>query len=113
MSFYSITNERIAVKIGERIEQLRLERNMTQQEVADEVGISRVSYAKLESGEAKFINMIATLRVLGQLELVENFVPESSFSPMELLKMKGKQRQRATKRKMQAKSQTTDDSMDW
>lgn len=114
MNFESMTDKAVAAEIGERIEQLRLERNMTQQAVADAIGISRVSYGKLEAGEAKFVNVIAALRALGQLALVESFVPESTFSPMELLKMKGRQRQRAAGRRG-ASTQATEatDGLDW
>jgi len=96
MNFDAMTDEAIAAEIGQRIEQIRLERNLTQQQLADAVGLSRVSYGKLETGQAKFINIIAALRVLGQLDLVKDFVPEAAFSPIERLKMKGKQRKRAT-----------------
>lgn len=95
MNFYRMTDEAIAAEIGARIEQLRLEKNLTQQQVADAVGLSRVSYGKLVRGQGKFTNVIAVLRALDQLALVEQFVPETGFSPMELLKLKGKQRQRA------------------
>ncbi|WP_439134470.1 helix-turn-helix domain-containing protein [Pseudomaricurvus sp.] len=95
MSFQAMTDEAIAAEIGERIEQMRLEKNLTQQQVADAVGLSRVSYGKLARGHGKFINVIAVLRALDALELVEQFVPEVGFSPMELLKLKGKHRQRA------------------
>ena len=96
MNFDGMTDQAIAAEIGRRIDQLRLERNMTQQQVASAVGLSRVSYAKLVAGQAKFANVIAVLRVLDQLDLVDNFVPEAVFSPLEQLKMKGKRRQRAS-----------------
>jgi len=96
MKLKSMTDKSIAAEIGHRIEQLRLEQNLTQQQVADEIGLSRVSYRKLVSGAGKFENIIAVLRVLGYLDLVERFVPEAMFSPMAQLKLKGKQRQRAT-----------------
>ena len=91
-----MTDQAVAAEIGQRIDQLRLERNMTQQQIADAVGLSRVSYAKLVAGQAKFANVIAVLRALDQLALLESFVPEAVFSPLEQLKMKGKQRQRAS-----------------
>lgn len=96
MNFEAMTDEAVAAEIGRRIEQIRLERNLTQQQVADAVGISRVSYRKLEAGEAKFVNVVSVLRALDQMTLLQNFVPESVFSPLQQLKMKGKQRQRAT-----------------
>ncbi len=96
MKYSSMTDLAVAAEIGQRLEQLRLERNLTQQQVADAVGLSRVSYAKLVAGQGKFTNVIAVLRALDQLDLLENFVPETVFSPIEQLKMKGKQRKRAT-----------------
>lgn len=114
MKFKAMTDLAIAAEIGRRIEQLRLERNMTQQQLADAVGLSRVSYRKLAEGEGKFVNVIAVLRALDQLALVEHFVPESVFSPMEQLKMKGRRRQRATGSRGQSDNDTdTDSELDW
>ncbi len=91
-----MSNQAVAEELGRRIEQLRLERDLTQQTVADEVGLSRVSYRRLEAGEAKLVNVIAVLRVLGQLDLLEQAIPDVMFSPMEQLKLQGKKRQRAS-----------------
>jgi transcriptional regulator with XRE-family HTH domain len=95
----NMTNKAISLEIGERIEQMRLEQNLTQQQLADEIGLSRPSYRKLEAGSAKFENIIATLRVLGRLDLIENFIPETPFSPLEQLKLQGKKRQRASRKR--------------
>ncbi len=114
-----MTDQAIAAEIGRRIDQLRLERNMTQQELADAVGLSRVSYARLVSGQAKFSNVIAVLRALDQLHLLETFVPEEVFSPIEQLKMKGRQRQRATGSRGHSASSgakaeaNAEDGLDW
>lgn len=119
MNFSAMTDEAVAAEIGRRIEQIRLERNLTQQQLAHAVGLSRISYRKLEAGEAKFVNVVAVLRVLDQMALLEDFVPESVFSPMQLLKMKGKQRQRATGSRGQQQEQrvkfsdNTSDELDW
>ncbi len=116
-----MTSKAIAQALGQRIEQFRLEQNLTQQQVADEVGISRVSYRKLAQGQAKFENIISVLRVLGKLDLVEHFIPEATFSPMAQLKLQGKKRQRANpvaRSRNNAKQETTDDrqtdqELDW
>ncbi len=118
MNFDAMTDQAVAAEIGQRIDQLRLERNMTQQQIADTVGLSRVSYAKLVTGQAKFANVIAVLRALDQLALLESFVPEAVFSPLEQLKMKGKQRQRASGSRGGAASAVIDDpdkneTLDW
>ncbi len=101
-----MTDQAVAQELGRRIEQLRLERNLTQQAVADEVGLSRISYRRLEAGEAKLVNVVAVLRVLGQLSLLDHAIPDVVFSPMEQLKLQGKQRQRASGHRAKAADKT-------
>ncbi len=110
MGFETMADQAIAAEIGRRIEQMRLERNLTQQQLADAVGLSRVSYGKLESGQAKLTNVIDVLRALDQLALVENFIPETTFSPIEQLKMKGRQRKRASGSRIEKHK---DEPLDW
>lgn len=95
MNYHSMTNTAIAAELGERLERLRLEKNMTQQMLADEIGITAKSYRQLVAGGGKLENMIAALRALNALEQLENFLPATPSSPLEQLKLRGKQRQRA------------------
>ena len=112
MKFEKMTDQAVAAELGRRLEQLRLEQNLTQQAVADEVGLSRVSYARLEKGSAKLVNFIAVLRVLGQLESLQDLLPDETFSPMEQLKLQGKKRQRATGSRKQSPDEVSQD-LDW
>jgi len=112
MDFNAMNNQAIAAEIGQRIAHLRLEKNLSQQQIADEIGMSRMAYGKIEKGAAKFENIIAALRALNQLNLVENFIPEATFSPMQQLKLKGKQRQRATHKKTDGLN-TENNTLDW
>lgn len=116
MNFEAMTDEAIALEIGQRIEQIRLEQNLTQQQVAEEIGLSRLSYRKLVHGGGKFQNIIAALRVLGRLDLVEGFIPQTVFSPLEQLKLKGKKRRRASAAHVKKSASATpqpDDELDW
>jgi transcriptional regulator with XRE-family HTH domain len=97
MNFENLSNKAIAIEIGNRIEQLRLEQNLTQQQLADEIGLSRVSYRNLVKGSAKFENIIAVLRVLNELNGLENLIQDTAYSPMQQLKLNGKKRKRASK----------------
>jgi len=112
MDFNSMNNQAIAAEIGHRLAQLRLEKNLSQQQIADEIGMSRMGYANVEKGAGKFENIIAALRALGRLDLVEKFIPDTTFSPMQQLKLKGKQRQRATHRKPDEPN-TENNTLDW
>jgi transcriptional regulator with XRE-family HTH domain len=98
-NIYAMSNEALAREVGRRIDKIRLEQNLSQQEVAESVGITAKTYRMLVQGGGKFETMVAVLRVLGQLELVETFIPETTFSPLELVKLKGQERQRASRKK--------------
>jgi len=95
MNYQAMTNTAIAAELGNRLERLRLERNMTQMALADEIGITAKSYRQLIAGGGKLENMIAALRALNCLSQLDNFLPEPPPSPLEQLKLRGKQRQRA------------------
>ena len=90
-----MSNGAVAAELGNRIEALRLEQNMTQQTLADEIGITTKSYRQLVAGGGKLENMVAALRALNALEQLEHFLPTKPPSPLEQLKLRGKQRQRA------------------
>jgi len=95
MNYQAMSNTAIAAELGNRLEHLRLERNMTQIALADEIGITAKSYRQLIAGGGKLENMIAALRALNCLNQLDNFLPEPPPSPLEQLKLRGKQRQRA------------------
>jgi len=110
-NMYSMTDEAIAKEMGGRVEQLRLEANISQEAIASELGVTRVTYRKLIDGKGKFQLLIGVLRVLDQLSLLENFIPERSFSPLALLEMQGKQRQRASS--AHQKTPVKDEDLGW
>lgn len=95
MNLYTMTNASVAAELGDRLEALRLEQNMTQQTLAEEIGITAKSYRQLVAGGGKLENMVAALRALNALEQLDNFLPPKPPSPLEQLKLRGKQRQRA------------------
>ena len=93
-----MTDIAIAKMLVQRIEQLRLEANISQQTVADELGITVKTYRNFKTGKVKLETLIGVMRVLKCLELVDDFIPQTPFSPMELLKLKGQKRQRASRK---------------
>lgn len=93
-----MTNAAVLSEIGQRLERLRLERNITQEDLAREAGISRRTLVRLEQGE-ELVGAAALLRVLralGLLEQMEQLVPEPLPSPIEQLRLQGRRRQRAS-----------------
>ena len=94
-----MTDSAIAEELGRRLEQIRLEANKPQKEIAYELGISEGTYRKATKGRARFEVVIGIMRVLEQLENLENLLPDRPFSPIEILKLQGKKRQRAASKK--------------
>ncbi|MEJ2620444.1 MAG: helix-turn-helix transcriptional regulator [Candidatus Thiodiazotropha sp.] len=90
-----MSDHALAAEVGARIEQLRLESNITQKMVADKLGITPKTYRSTIQGHGKFETIIGILRVLGKLELIDGFVPETPLSPLMLMELKGCRRKRA------------------
>jgi transcriptional regulator with XRE-family HTH domain len=92
-----LTDEAVLAELGSRLARARLERNLTQEELGDQAGVGRPTVQRLEAGEPiKVTSLIRVLRVLGLIEGLDRAVPEPVPSPIERLKLSGKERRRAT-----------------
>jgi len=95
-----LTDDAILAELGERIGRTRLELQLTQAQAAEQAGISKRTLERIESGaSAQMSSFIRILRVLKLLSRLEQLLPESRPGPMELLRQKGKVRQRASGRR--------------
>ncbi len=93
-----LTDDVILAEIGGRIARRRLELQLTQADVAEQAGIGKRTLERVEAGaSAQLSNIIRIFRVLDLVEGLEGMVPDTQSRPMELLKRKGKVRQRASK----------------
>lgn len=100
MQFQSWTDEAILEEIGERLRRERLNRNLTIAEIAERAGVSSKTVRNVEEGENHSVaSLLGVLRALGLLSRVDALVPEPALSPIELAKLRGKPRQRATGRR--------------
>jgi len=93
-----LSDESVLREIGGRLARLRLDRNLTQAQLALQAGVSKSTLERLESG-AVAARLSAFIRIARQLGVVDRFdilLPEPIPSPVEQLKWHGKQRQRAS-----------------
>ena len=96
MDFYAIPDSSIEAELGKRIKALRLRRNITQQMLADATALSLNTIKALEAGRGKLASLIPVLRELRALEHLDSFIPAPTVSPIQLAKLQGKKRQRAS-----------------
>jgi transcriptional regulator with XRE-family HTH domain len=91
------TDEAVLDELGERLRRTRLERNLSQVKLADEAGVERKAVQRIEAGESvRIVSFVRVLRALGLLDALDRLVPEPAPSPIELLKLHGRRRQRAS-----------------
>ena len=105
IQFYSSTEE-ILRELGSRLKAIRIERMMTQEELAEQTNLARRTISNLESGkDISFATVIEVMRALGQLQNLDLLVPEQTVRPSQLLTQK-KPRERATSKKYRPDTQS-------
>jgi transcriptional regulator with XRE-family HTH domain len=98
------TDAAVLTELGSRLARTRLERNLTQAELAKEAGVGKPTLERIEAGEsARLVTLVRILRALGLLEGLDRLVPEPVPSPIEQLKLHGRRRQRATRARTPAR----------
>lgn len=92
------TDERVLKLLGERLLAIRLARNLTQAELAEQAGVSKRTLERLESGAvaSQLSSLLRVCRALGLLDRFELLVPEPAPSPIAQLKQQGRPRRRAS-----------------
>lgn len=86
----------IAEELGQRLKQARLNRDLTQLEVAERAGVSRKTVLNAEKGKTQLEALVAILQALDLTAQLDQFLPPQPPSPLQLAKLQGKQRQRAS-----------------
>lgn len=93
----SHSDDTILAELGRRIARQRLERNISQCELATRAGVARITVARVEAGQAT--NIVSFLRILRELQLLESLgrlLPEPGPSPIQLLALERQRRRRAS-----------------
>ncbi len=96
MNLNTMSSSAICKEIGQRLKRARLNANRTQKEVADHAGLSVTAVQSVERGDALLESVVSVLMALNMVEQIKNFVPEQEISPLQLVKLKGKKRLRAS-----------------
>lgn len=94
-----MNTEQALIEIGERVRRQRLNRNISQKELAEKAGIGLNSIARLEDGKGSTLaNLVRVLNAMDVLQGLEAFLPIPEISPIQLAKLQGKVRRKASKK---------------
>ena len=102
----------IAEELGNRLKKARLNANLTQAEVASHTGLSRKTVLNAEKGKVQLENLIAILVSIDMVNQLNMFLPVQEISPIQLAKLKGQERQRASRSKKR-KTLIKEDESSW
>ena len=97
LKFNTITDDAVLEELGRRLGRRRLDLQLTQAKLAEQAGVSKRTVERIEAGAAaQTVSLIRILRVLDLLKGLDQLIPEIGPRPMDLLKLKGKERKRAS-----------------
>lgn len=92
-----MTDDAILAELGRRLAQRRINAQMTQADLAREAGVSKRTVERIEAGaSAQMANLIRIFRVLDLMPGLDRFIPPAGPRPMDLVRAKGKPRQRVS-----------------
>lgn len=92
-----LTDDMIIKTIGDFVRSVRLNKNLTQEQLSERSGVHRTTIGDLELGRrSTLLTLIQVLRSLDQLGTLKNFKVSVEVSPLELAKQKIDHRKRAS-----------------
>lgn len=92
-----LSDNAVLALLGARVNRQRLARNLTQAGLAEAAGVSKRTIERLEAGEStQLSSFIRILRAIERVEGLDALIPLPPPSPLEQLKLQGRQRQRAS-----------------
>ena len=98
-NWLSMSDKALIGTIGNFVKHHRLNQNRSQDNVAEDAGISRSTLSLLERGEKiSLSSLIQVLRVLDLLFIMDIFKVSDEISPVEYVRLQKRKRQRAGKK---------------
>ena len=106
-----MSDEALMDDLGQRLHRRRLDLGLTQAVLAERAGVGKRTVERLESGASvQLASLIRVLRVLDLITVLDGLLPSTEPRPMELLRLKGRERQRAVPSRRET---DTDEPWQW
>ena len=105
-----MSDDAVLNELGQRLARRRIELGLTQGQAAGEAGLGKRTVERVETGcDTQMGTLIRLMRVLDLVDELNRLVPEPGPRPMDLLKLKGKERKRASS----GRSERTKEDWQW
>ncbi len=101
--FHTASSAAIIDTLCRRLDEIRLSRNISQAELAEEAGVSRSTMTRMAEG--KPIALDSFVRVMQALRLTDHLaalLPDPTIRPVERVQLDGAERQRAGRKRSSA-----------
>lgn len=96
IKFSIATSDQIETALCKRLESIRLSRNITQAQLAEEAGVSPRTIGRLEKGQGVSMDtFIRTMMALSIQQNLETLLPDPTVRPIERVGMNAGERKRA------------------
>ena len=97
IDWYSLSDLTLTETIGAFVKNQRIQRNLSQESVANSANISRSTLSLLERGQTVTLTtLLQVLRTLDLLHVMDAFRVQEQFSPLALAKIQQAQRKRGS-----------------
>lgn len=98
IDFNNAQSQQIIEALGQRLNEIRLSRNISQAQLAEKAGVSRSTLTRLADGRP--ISLDSFIRVMQALDLTDQLaalLPDPSIRPVDRVRLDGSERQRASR----------------
>jgi len=96
IEFSVATSDQIEAALCKRLESIRLSRNITQAQLAEEAGVSPRTIGRLEKGQGVSVDTFIRIMItLGIQQSLESLLPDPTVRPIERVGISAGERKRA------------------
>lgn len=97
IDFSTASSELIIEALCKRINEIRLSRNISQEDLAKEAGVSRSTLTRLADGKPISLDsFVRVMQALGLTDHLSALLPDPSIRPVDRVRLDGNERQRAS-----------------
>ena len=96
-NWYSMTDAVVVKTLCRSVKQMRLNKNLSQEDLAERSGVSRITISRMETGKAiNLLTLVQLLRALESLDLLNYWNIEPEISPLQVQEQRSKYRKKAS-----------------